>query len=587
MSPEKLFMRFLLVHPEDSVLGVPWSSQHWDLVVDLGWAGYSQYADWTAKIGCPVRSLYSFADWHEDVPRIRQLCGIGNNRLVDAEGIDWWELLAPSSYQQVYEFLLLQKVAREVPIPAEVRVTHPHRLADTLGKLLGAKVDPFIAQSERSTSARFNGFTQKLRTLTSAQMVQIAFDKWDSDYGIRRYFSRPSQSSGSGKRVLLPSAYRNVSRAVTEYAGLLPDRSFLLVTTRADGEVKDLPPHIRALSLAAYAPRPRNDTTEREIASLTRQCRIIKEKLYETHLNLPRTLGLFEGFDHALQNRLRMRDAWRGVFEREEIDCVLCADENNPYTRVPVLLARRRGVHTVYCSHGALDVNVLLRGVCSKTYLAKGEMERDYLIRECGVPGERIVVGAPPHSYFAARGEGAGTHIVFFSEPYELYYGRTETLYRELLPRLCAIAREHGRKVMIKLHPFESLTARSQLVERILTDNDRKLVQVIADPLSERLLGKIWFSLTVESSVAVECALAGVPSFLCGWFDIDLYSYGKQYERFGAAKILKDPADISRIPELIGSHRPGAEVRNRLYTPITREDFEAVLNGNATAPSKT
>jgi hypothetical protein len=580
-------MRVLLVHPEDSVIEGPWAVSRWDLIVDLGWAGSSQYAVWGVRIGCPVRSVWDFADWHEDVRRIQELCGIGNNRLVDAEGIDWWELLAPSSYQQVYEFLLLQKVAREVQIPAEVRATRPHRLTDTLGNLLGVKVDPFIARSERSASARLKGFARKLRALTSAQIVQIAFDKWDSDYGVRRYFSKPRQSSGLGKRVLLPSAYRNVSRVLTKYAGLLPDRSFLLVTTRADGEVKDLPPHIRARSLAAYAPRPRNNSTEREIATLRRQWQIIKENLYETHPNLPRTLGLLDGFDHTLQNCLRMRDAWLGVFEREEIDCVLCADENNHYTRVPVLLARRRGVHTVYCSHGALDVNVLLRGACSATYLAKGEMERDYLIKECGVPPERIVVGAPPGSHFVVRGDETGTHIVFFSEPYELYYGRTESLYRELLPRLCAIAREHGRKVMVKLHPFESLTARSQLVERVLTDNDRKLVEVIADPLSEQLLRTIWFSLTVESSVAVECALAGVPSFLCGWFDIDLYSYGKQYERFGAARILDDPADISRIPELLGSQRPGAEVRNRLYTPITREDFEAVLQGKATAPSTT
>jgi len=119
-----------------------------------------------------------------------------------------------------------------------------------------------------------------------------------------------------------------------------------------------------------------------------------------------------------------------------------------------------------------------------------------------------------------------------------------------------------------------------------LTENDRKLVEVTADPLSERLLRKIWFSLTVESSVAVECALASVPCFLCGWFDIDLYSYGKQYERFGAARILADPADIARIPELLGSQRPGAEVRSRLYHPITREDLEAVLQGKATAPAK-
>jgi hypothetical protein len=576
----------LLLHPRDSLLDGPWSSPRWDLVIDLGWAGASQYRDWSERIGCPVRSLFSFANWREDVLRMRQFCGIGTDRLLDSEGIDWWQLLAPSSYQQVHEFLLLQKVATGTPNSAEVRVTRPHRLADALGELLGIKVDPFVAQSERSAVDHFSSFTRKLRNLTSAQIIQIAFDKWDADYGVRRYFSKHRPSTVSEKGVLLPSAYRNVSRVLTSYAGLLPDRKFLLVTTRKDGEVTKLPPHIGAMPLAAYASQPRNKTTEREIVSLVQQWRIIIKKLYEAHPRLPRTRGLFEGFDQTLRNCLRMRDAWRGVFEREGIGAVLCADENNPYTRVPVLLAQRRGLHTVYCSHGALDINVLLRGVCSDTYLVKGEMESDYLANECGVPAERIFVGAPYGSYSSTQAQPARSHIVFFSEPYELYYGRTETLYAELLPRLCAIGREHGRKVMVKLHPFESLAERSQLVERVLTDNDQKLVEVTAVPLSEGLLRKIWFSVTVESSVTVECALADVPCFLCGWFDIDLYSYAKEYEKFGAATILDDPADISRIPALLGSRRIGAEVRNRLNRQITPEEFEAVLRGNRTLLAK-
>lgn len=576
-------MKVLLVHPEDSPLEGPWASARWDLVVDLGWAGSYRYALWSKVLGCPVRGLLGFGEWKQDVAWIKQALCFAQGSLVDAEGIDWWEVLAPNSYQQVHEFLMLQKVARDTETPVEVRVTRPHRLADTFGKLLGAKVDPFAAPPESSASARFTRFTKKLRNLTSAQIVQIAFDKWDSDYRVRRYFSR-RQNSRSGKRVLLPSAYRNVSRVLTSYAGLLPDRDFLLVTTRADGEVKDLPAHVGTVPLAAYAPWPGDKTTEREIESLTRQWQIVKKKLYELHPNLPRARDLFEGFDQTLRSCLRMRDAWRGVFEGEEIDAVLCADENNHYTRLPVLLAQRRGVHTIYCSHGALDVNIQLRGACSDTYLAKGEMESDYLVNQCGVSQERILVGAPPGSYYT--GQTAGTHLVFFSEPYELYYGRTEMLYTDVLPRLCAIARDHGRKVIVKLHPFESLTERSQLIERVLTDNDRKLVELIAGPLSERLLRKIWFGVTVESSVAVECALAAVPCFLCGWFDIDLYSYGKQYEKFGAAKILDDPEDISRIPALLESQRPDAEVRNRLYRPITPEIFEAVLLGKTMTHSK-
>jgi hypothetical protein len=561
-------MRILLVHPEDSVIDEPWSISRWDLVVDLGWAGTFQYAEWGARLGCVVRSLFSFANWHEDVPLLPELCGIGKYRLLDGEGIDWWELLAPIAYQRVYEFLLLQKVAREIKIPAEIHITRPHPLGDAIGKMVGVNVVPFISTSESSAIARFIRFKKKLRALTPSQIVQIACDKWDTDYRVRRYFTRRGPRTRSKTKILLPSAYRNVSRVLARYAQLLPDRDFLMVTTRADGELKELPSHISSAPLAAYALR--STATEREIADLTRQWETIKKRLYATDIDVSLLGDSLEALDPMLRNGLRLRDAWRAVFEREKIDSVLCADENNVYTRLPVLLAHRRGVHTVYCSHGALDSTILLRGICSDTYLAKGEMERDYLIRECEVPQERIFVGAPPGSHLAVHGLTAGTHIVFFSEPYELYHGRTETLYREVLRRLCAIGREHGRKVMLKLHPFESMTARSQLVDRLLTDSDRKLLEVTSEPISEQLLRKTWFSLTVESSVAVECALAGVPSFLCGWFDIDLYSYGKQYERFGAAQILHRPDDISRIPVIMESQQTNAAVRDRLYHPISR-----------------
>lgn len=588
-------MRVLLVHPEDSVTEGPWAHAAWDLIVDLGWAGFAQYEVWTDRFGCPVHTLLDFAEWHDDVAWMRDFCGIGNERLLDAEGIDWWAVLAPSSFQELYDFLLLKKVAREVRSPAEIRVTRPHPLAEALGQMMGAKVEPFVVGTEGSIRPRLRRLNGKLRSLTPAQIVQIAFDKWDGDYGVRRYLQGRGRAGGEAKKVLLPSAYRNVSRVVMHYASLLPERDFLLVTTRADGEVRDLPSYVKMKGLAAYAPRPWRKSTEREIALLTEDWQILRKKLYETEPHLPRTVGLFEGFAGLLRNCLRMRDAWGGVFEREEVEAVLCADENNPYTRTPAMLARRRGVRTVYCSHGALDATIRLRGLCSETYLAKGEMESDYMERECGIPRERIFVGGPPGSHIGALAEAGGTHIVFFSEPYELYYGRTAMLYAELLPRLCALARAHGKKVMVKLHPFESLAARSQLVDRVLqerterpsTQDDRELVEVTAEPLSERLLRKIWFSLTVESSVAVECALAGAPSFLCGWFDLDLYNYGRQYARFGAARTLNEPGEISRIPEMLEGQRLGDEARNRLYRAITREEFDAVLQGRQVVAKET
>jgi hypothetical protein len=562
----------------------------WDRVLDLGWAGTAAYALWSDRLGCPVRCIYSLADWHEDVCRIRQSLGIGDGRLVDEDGVDWWALLTPLWYQRLLEFVLLQKLAQTIERPAEIRVTRPHPLADALGKLLQVRIDPFIPKAPATIAGRLRTSARALRTLTPAQVLQIAGDKWDTDYGVRRFLFRRVRGSGSVRRVLLPSAYRNVSRVVAAYASLLPERNFLLVTTRADGMTKGLPQNVDTAPLAAYAPLPRNEATESEIQSLTKRWCELREQLQRGgEPLLVYAAGLFADFDRNLRNGLRIRDAWRSVLEQERIDAVLCGDENNLYTRLPVLLARDQGVPTIYCSHGALDSNILIRGACSDTYLAKGEMERDYLVQQCHLPPEKIFVGAAPTAHLAvdeaAPRKGETPHIVFFSEPYELYSGRTATLYQELMPALCAVARSSGRRVVVKLHPFESLSARTQLVDRVLEASDRKLVEVTAEPMSEQLLRGAWFSLTVESSVAVECALAGVPAFLCGWFDIDLYDYGRQYEKFGAARFLTRPEEIASIPKMLEQQRSDDSIRQGLYRPIRPQEFETVLGGKTIAPA--
>jgi hypothetical protein len=526
------------------------------------------------------------ADWQQDVRRIQHIFRIGDGRLVDDEGIDWWALLSPHAYQRFYEFLLLEKLAREIDPSPALFATREHPLAHVLGKLLGTKPAILSESGQSGLSNRFSRYVRALRTLTPAQIRMISGDKWDADYRVRRFFSRSRKLSSRRLRshatVLIPSSYRNVSRTAVAYARRAPESNFLLVATRVDGFINNLPNHVDSAPLAAYAPRPRNTSTEREIASLSARWKELQKNLLETNDKaLVHIAGLLAGVPRSLSIGLRIRDAWRAVFEREKIETVLCGDENNWFTRLPVLLAKKRGVHTVHCSHGALDSNILLRGTCSDTYLAKGEMEKDYLVEQCRVPREQIVIGAPPDSHHASAGSPQNierTDIVFFSEPYELYAGRTESLYRELLVNLCAVARQHNRKVVLKLHPFESVKARSRLVDQVLDSADRRLVEVSCEPMSERLLQRAWFGLTVESSTAVECALAGVPSFLCGWFDLDLYAYARQYQKFGAAKILDNPADLLRVPNLIASwSNQGAS--QRLADPITHENLSAVLQG--------
>ena len=178
--------------------------------------------------------------------------------------------------------------------------------------------------------------------LRPAQLTEIAFDKWDADYRLRRHFVRPPRTS-STPAILLPSAYINVSRAQVAYARMLPHRRFLLVVTRRNGRLQKLPGNVELRSLASYAPRVLPSTDE-ESGRLLARWQDVQNNLFETNrvLRLARELHVFDGFANFLKSGLRVRDAWREVLAREPITAVLSADEYNPYTRLPILLARSR-----------------------------------------------------------------------------------------------------------------------------------------------------------------------------------------------------------------------------------------------------
>lgn len=575
-------MRVLLLHPEDSPLHGPWSSGRWDLVVDLGWAGSYRYDRWSNALGCPVRGLYSFGEWGKDVRGIKEAFRFGLGWLIDGEGIDWWSLTAPTRHQKLFELRLVEKLARELSLTDDVYITRQHWLADVLRKSRNNNIGCFLPEASGPMSTWLGRYVEAMRSLTPAQVVQIALDKWDTDYGFRRVFAGRTREYTSVKSVLMPSGYRNVSRALLAYAKMLPDIRFLLVTTRQDCVSDEIPSNVSSVSLASYATVPRNRATEQEISSLTGRWLELERKIRQSRgLSQAHALGWFKDFRVGLQVGLRIRDAWRCILEQQPLYSVLCGDENNLYTRLPVLLAKTRRICTVYCSHGALDVNVLIRGVCSDTYLVKGNMERDYLVGQCEVPEEKVVIGAPTCK--APLADVASTYersqIVFFSEPYELYSGRTNCLYGDSLPRLCSIARKHDRKVLVKLHPFESMSSRLRLLDEVLIREDRELVEVTNEPVSNQLFRRMWFGLTVESSVAVECAMAGVPCFLYGWFDLGLHGYVRQYEKYGVARVLNSPEEIQRIPELLGSTRLNADTQDGICHPFTRSQLEAILLG--------
>jgi hypothetical protein len=267
------------------------------------------------------------------------------------------------------------------------------------------------------------------------------------------------------------------------------------------------------------------------------------------------------------------------VFETREVIGCLSADDSNPYTRIPLLLADGRGLPAVACHHGALDCRMASKSLRFSTYLAKGEMERDFLERVCEVDRARVLIGAPgpPTAKNLQGWNPEAPWLTFFSEPYETDFWRVEAIYRQMLPLLCEAARRSGKSVVLKLHPFESVKQRRRLVARSLGEDDRRLVTLIDAPLSSEILAKTWCAVTVESTVAFECASIGIPSFLCGWLRNAYAGYVGQYVRFGVGTLLASPDDLLRIPEYMRAHTSDRTLSRPLAQEISPSTLSAVL----------
>ena len=277
--------------------------------------------------------------------------------------------------------------------------------------------------------------------LDPAQISQVVQDKFDREHRMRRRLARGRRTPGKPV-VLLPSAYVNVSRTAVSYAALLPSESFLLVYARNSARLKTVPSNVYTASLDSYfVPADRD-----EAAALARSWELLKTRLIAgaEEYSAANATGVLDRIPGLMRWGIAVRDAWNQVFESETVAGCLCCDDSNPYTRLPLMLAGNRGLPTLACHHGAMDSKMAIKAPYADIYLAKGEIERDYLLRSCGVPAEKVVLGGQgmPSRPAAAKAAPPLSQpwLVFFTEPYQAGGWRTEEVYRDLLPKLWALS---------------------------------------------------------------------------------------------------------------------------------------------------
>ena len=569
-------MRVLLIRPEDALAAGPWIGSKWDRVVDLGRGGIKAYEEAASQLGCPVGYLDQFRRDYQEIRRARELLKYGKNKLRDRLGLDWWALLAILVHQQVEATILLEDLAKTIAANDEVWTSAPGFHSQALSEILGREVRVFPAR-KRSKGALY--YFERFRRLPFRQLIDVFWDKTDAGYDFRRRLSHRPKAQRNDV-VLLPTAYVNVSRTGAAYASSVPDLNFLLVATRRSGWPSHLPENVSAAWLSSYATK-RSSEREAEYQGLLSAWDSLRKELEEVpEFRIISRCDTFAIFQYYFAHGLGIRDAWLNVLESEPVKAVLCADDSNPFTHMPLLLAQMRGIRTISCHHGALDGRCMVKECHAEVILAKGRMEHDYLTRLCAVPAAKVVIGAP--SLSGAERQSPFTtadrpFAVFFSEPYEATGGRATAVYADVLLPIAELAAREGRQLIIKLHPAESVTERSSIVEQLLSAELRQVVRLIDEPLDSELLDKTWFGITVLSTVVMDCALRQVPCFLCKWLESSPYGYVDQFVRFGLGIPLTHPDQISDIPAHLCEFERSTHRLEDCWEEVSTEPLKEVL----------
>jgi len=572
-------MKVLLIDPHDTADTGAWAGQRWDRVVDLGVGGKNTYARWTSQFHCPVTNLDSLRNGFDDFQCVRDVLGLGCGRLLDEHGLDWWEIMSILLHGEMETLILLQRFAQTLGSKDEVYVSRPGLHANLLQCLLGtrAKVFPLRWGSRKGGLGHYVRVSNKL---SAPQMVDVFWDKYDSGYQLRGRLVRKRHPSPRPV-VLLPTAYVNVSRTGLAYANTFPEEDFLLVATRRSGWVKDPPRNVATTWLSSYAAV--QDGSDQYADLETRFRSLLSELSGGTEFEILNRLGYLNDFPRRFRHELQVRDAWLNVLDTEPVQAVLCADDSNPYSRIPLLLARARGLVNIACHHGALDGRYVFKRSHGDVIWVKGKMEEDYLVRKCGVPQERVEIGAPAlpanwNGLERSKDKGFRPYLLFISEAYEVAGGRPLEFYRDVLPRLADLALATGRELIVKLHPAESERERSGMLKGILSARQKSATRMVSGPLTEDLLAKTWFGITILSTVAFECAVRGIPCFLCKWMEFWPYGYVQQFIRFGVGIGLNDPGEIEKIPESLERHPVSADVSDNCWKPAAAGRLRQLLS---------
>jgi hypothetical protein len=256
-------------------------------------------------------------------------------------------------------------------------------------------------------------------------------------------------------------------------------------------------------------------------------------------------------------------------------------DDVSPHTIVvgnaafegPLLqLARARGIPTVLLQHGILGDYYQLMDQPADSLLVRGDFWKEFVAepmrqrtRVLNIPAEKL---PEPNS-------SNGTGIILFLTSVEAALSHThESDLRDILTRLLRAAATNGRRLIVRVHPMETVGYYRNIVDSISSDlNLRCDLEYSQGPGLEGILKNTAVAVTYSSTVFLECLRLGIPIISFHWHD---FAYKSLIEQHGVFHFAKDLADLERlVAEGVAGRLKANSDYERFLAPTSSEELSA------------
>jgi hypothetical protein len=218
---------------------------------------------------------------------------------------------------------------------------------------------------------------------------------------------------------------------------------------------------------------------------------------------------------------------------------------NASFERTLLLQARKRRIPTVLLQHGVVHATYRVVDQPVDVFLSRGEFFRSLLFPS--LKDRTVVANAaqPTAAYATDARPDNRSDLLFVAGACDVMPFFHELDLEEIVRALIRAASREQRRLVVRVHPMDSVTAYKRMVTRVARKEPAapRIVYSQGPGLEDVLRGSA-VAVLYFSTVFLECLRLGIPILSFAWHD---FPYKREYEQRGIFHFARNLKDLDEV----------------------------------------